>query len=146
PRPGIGVCSSGTPKRPARPAAGSGKLRVMKPDLSALALALGAALLWTAWALMPDAATNDAAHILTAVAGARPAVHLSALLQLAGAALVVPGLAAETAPDRRTRAGATLTLLGAVGMAADAVYHQLAYAMTAPGIAQDAILPVMTQM
>jgi hypothetical protein len=115
-------------------------------NLSAATLALGAILLWTAWALMPDAATNDAAHILTAVAAARDAVHASAILQLAGAALLAAGLAAETARERGTRAGATLVLLGAVGMAADAVYHQLAYAMTAPAIARDAVLPVMIQM
>ena len=37
-------------------------------------------------------------------------------------------------------------MLGAVGMAADAVYHQLGYAMTAPGSARDAALLVMTKM
>ncbi len=61
-------------------------------------------------------------------------------------ALLVPGLVAEGAPGRRTRAGAVTLLLGVVGMAADAVYHQLAYEMTAPGIAREAVLPVMTKM
>jgi hypothetical protein len=118
----------------------------MKLQVSAAALAIGAAALWVAWALMPDAGTNDAAHILTAVAAAREAVRASALLQLLGAALLVPGLVAEGAAERRTRAGAVALLLGAVGMAADAVYHQLAYEMTAPGIAREAVLPVMTKM
>ena len=31
-------------------------------------------------------------------------------------------------------------------MAADAVYHQLAYEMTGPGVAREAVLPVMTRM
>ena len=118
----------------------------MKPDAAAVTLALGAILLWTAWALMPDAATNDAAHILAAVSSARDSVRASAIVQLAGAALLITGLAAEAAPERRTRAGAVALLLGCVGMAADAVYHQLAYEMTGPGVAREAVLPVMTRM
>jgi hypothetical protein len=118
----------------------------MKPDASAVELALGAVLLWAAWALMPDAATNDAAHILTAVTSARAAVRASAILQLAGAALLVAGLAVEASDDRGTRAGAVAMLIGSAGMAADAVYHQLAFAMTAPGVARDAVLPVMAKM
>jgi hypothetical protein len=116
----------------------------IKPDASAISLALGAVLSWCAWALMPDAATNDAAHILTAVAGARDAVRASAIMQLAGSALLVAGLVAEAREGRR--AGAIATLLGGVGMAADAVYHQLAFEMTAPGVAREAVLPVMTKM
>jgi hypothetical protein len=118
----------------------------MKLDASAVTLAIGAAFLWVAWALMPDAGTNDADHILTAVAAERETVRASALLQLLGAALLVPGLVAEGAAERRTRAGAVALLLGAVGMGADAVYHQLAYEMTAPGVAREAVLPVMTKM
>ena len=89
----------------------------MKLDVTSYALAAGAVCLWAAWALMPDAATNDAAHILAAVAARREAVRASAILQLAGAALLVPGLAAEAAPERRTRAGAVALLLGSLGMA-----------------------------
>lgn len=118
----------------------------MKLNLSGWALAAGSVCLWLAWALMPDAATNDAAHILAAVAAQRAAVHRSTILQLAGAALLVPGLVAQGAPERGTRAGAIALLWGAMGMAADAVYHQLAYQMTAPGVAPDAVLPVMTRM
>lgn len=118
----------------------------MKPTLAGWALAAGSICLWLAWVLMPDAATNDAAHILAVVASQRAAVHRSTILQLAGAALLVPGLVAQGAPERRTRAGAIALLWGAMGMAADAVYHQLAYQMTAPGIASDAVLPVMTRM
>ena len=118
----------------------------MKPDASVVALSLGAVLLWAAWALMPDAATNDAGHILAAVSAARAAVRASALLQLVGAALLVAGLAVEAGEGRRARAGAVAMLVGSVGMAADAVYHQLAFEMTAPGVARDAVLPVMAKM
>lgn len=118
----------------------------MKRNLAGWALAAGSICLWLAWALMPDAATNDAAHILAAVGAQRAAVHRSTILQLAGAALLVPGLVAQGAPERGTRTGAIALLWGAMGMAADAVYHQLAYEMTAPGVALDAMLPVMTRM
>ena len=111
------------------------------------ALAPGAAFVWLAWSLMPDAATNDARVILAAVSGARASVRASALVQLAGAALLVPGLVGEllSRPGAR-RAGTVLMLLGALGMAADAVYHQLAYEMTAPGVARDAQMSVMVAM
>ena len=79
-------------------AAFADKMRDMKLKLAGLALAAGSILLWLAWVLMPDAATNDAAHILAAVASQRDAVHRSTILQLAGAALLVPG------PGRRGRA------------------------------------------
>jgi hypothetical protein len=118
----------------------------MKPTFTGLALAAGAGCIFVAWGLMPDAATNDAGHILSAVASARPRVHASALLQLLGAALLVPGLVAEARARRSTTAGAIVTLWGVLGMAADAVFHQLAYEMTAPGIARDAVLPIMTAM
>ncbi len=119
----------------------------MQRTLSAAALAAAAVLIWIAWWLMPDAATNDATAILDAVARHRAAVHASALVQLAGAALLVPGLLGEVlARPGARRAGTTLMLLGAVGMAADAVYHQLAYEMTAPGLARAALLPVMVKM
>jgi hypothetical protein len=114
--------------------------------LTGCALTAGAICLWISWALMPDAATNNADHILTAVASSRGNVRASALLQLLGAALVVPGLVAEGAPERGTRAGAVVLLWGAMGMAADAVYHQLAFEMTARGVARDAVLPVMANM
>jgi hypothetical protein len=118
----------------------------MKLNLAGSSLALGSICIWAAWVLMPDAATNDAARILEAVSSQRIAVHRSSLLQLAGAALLVPRLVAESARERGTRAGAIALLFGAMGMAADAVYHQLAYEMTAPDVAREAVLPVMARM
>ena len=118
----------------------------MKPTFPGAALAAGAGCVFLAWWLMPDAATNDAGHILTAVAGARARVQASARLQLLGAALLVPGLIAEARERRSTTLGVIVTLWGVLGMAADAVFHQLAYQMTAPGVAREAVLPVMEKM
>jgi hypothetical protein len=118
----------------------------MKPTFTGLALAAGAGCVFIAWSLMPDAATNDAGHILAAVASARARVHASALLQLVGAALLVPGLVAEARERRSATLALIVTLWGVLGMAADAVFHQLAYEMTAPGVAPDAVVPVMQKM
>jgi hypothetical protein len=118
----------------------------MKLTLAKAALAAGAGCVFVAWWLMPDAATNDPGHILSAVAGARPRVHASALLQLLGAALLVPGLVGEARDRLSTTLGVIVTLWGVLGMAADAVFHQLAYQMTAPGVAGEAVLPVMEKM
>jgi hypothetical protein len=118
----------------------------MKTNLGGLALAMGAGLIWLAWWLMPDAATNDVAVILAAVGPCRPRVQASALAQLVGAALLVPGLVAEAAGRRGARAGAIVLLWGVLGLAADAVYHQLAYEVTAPDVAGAGVLTVMTKM
>ena len=118
----------------------------MKTSSSGAALAAGAGCIFVAWWLMPDAATNDAGHILSAVASGRSHVHASALLQLLGAALLVPGLLAEAKKPQPATAGVLVTLWGVLGMAADAVFHQLAYEMTAPGVARDMVLPVMEKM
>jgi hypothetical protein len=119
----------------------------MKPNLlTGTTLAAGAGCIFIAWWLMPDAATNDVGHILSAVATARDRVHTSALLQLLGSALLVPGLVAEARDRRSTTPAVIVTLWGALGMAADAVFHQLAYEMTAPGVAQVAVLQVMGKM
>lgn len=109
-------------------------------------LALGATAIFAAWLLMPDAATNDAAHILAAVGAARGRVRASALIQLAGSALLVPGLLALARDGRAGRAGPLLSMWGAVGMAADAVFHQLAVQLTAPTVDPAAALAVMQRM
>ena len=115
----------------------------MSTNRDRLVLAAGAACLFAAWALMPDAATNDAAHILEAVAAARPRVRASALIQLLGAALLLPGLLGLA---RGGTPGLVPMVWGALGMGADAVFHQLAYEMTAPGVQRAAVLPVMARM
>jgi hypothetical protein len=106
-------------------------------------MSAGALCIFAAWALMPDAATNDAGHILDAVAATRPRVQASALIQLLGAALLIPGLLALA---HRGTPGLLPIAWGVLGMGADAVFHQLAYEMTAPGISTAAVLPVMQRM
>jgi hypothetical protein len=110
-----------------------------------------AALFFASWLLMPGVGVTDAREILERVGRQPGAVRLSALLQLASAAcyapalLAVPGLAAA-AGRRGFTAGAALLLVGAMGSAADAVFHLLAAEMVAPGVDRAAMLPVMERM
>jgi hypothetical protein len=110
-----------------------------------------AACFWTGWMLMPGVGITDAGTILTLVAMHPDRVLVSALLQLASAALLalaIPGLATRfVGRDRRWGALATgLLSVGACGDAADAIYHQLAYEMVRPGVDANAMLPVMQRM
>jgi hypothetical protein len=115
--------------------------------VAGVSLIAAALLLWIAWALMPDAATADARHILEAVGANRERVALSAVVQLVASALFAPGVLFAARQGRRvTFWGATLLVIGAMGMAADAVYHQLAVEMTAPGVDGASVLPVMEAM
>ena len=114
------------------------------------ALVAGAASFWAAWALMPGVGIVDPRHIFAIVAERRGLVALSVVLQLVSAALYAPaivGLAADPRVNRRpVRLAATLLAIGAMGSAADAVLHLLAYAMTAPGLDREAQVPVMAFM
>lgn len=103
--------------------------------------------LWLAWALMPDAATNDPARILVQIGAHRPRVWLSALVQLAACAAFAPAvLQLAGRGGRATFAGGALLLIGAMGMAADAVYHQAAYQVAAPDLDPAAVVPVLARM
>ncbi|HEY8925825.1 MAG TPA: hypothetical protein VIU64_15665 [Polyangia bacterium] len=120
-------------------------------EVAAFGLIGGALLFWLSWSLMPQPGTTDAAFILAAVAGQRGSVLASAILQTLCAVTLVPAalLAVRLRPARGARllyVGAALLLVGAVGHGADAVYHQMAYEMTAPGTQRSAMLPVMTRM
>ncbi len=110
-------------------------------------LIVAAILFWLSWFLMPEPGTVDASFILSAIAAQRGQVLLSAILQTICAIAVVPVvLSVATARSGLVRLGALLTLVGALGNAADAVYHQMAYEMTAPDVDRTAMLPVMTRM
>jgi len=110
---------------------------------------LGAAVaFWLAWFLMPLPGTTDAAFILEQVGAARVQVYWSVALQLVSSALFVPALLGLTSltPLRDSRPGfvaAALVGVGVTGFAADAIYHLLAYEMSLPGVAREAMLPVM---
>jgi len=114
-------------------------------------LVAGCALFWTSWALMPLPGTRDTDRILALVASQRGAVLLSCVVQLASAAawsvalVIAPG-----ATDRRGRpawwSGACLLVVGMAGSAADAIYHLVAYELTAPGVAGDTARLVMARV
>lgn len=110
---------------------------------------IGAAVLfWLSWLLMPGVGVTDARQILAGVAAGRPAVAVSVVAQLVSAALYVPALVGvATLPARvagpPVRAAAIVFLLGAMGSAADAVFHLLAFAMTQPGLDPAPLVPVM---
>ena len=103
---------------------------------------------WGAWFLMPLPGTTDAAFILEQVGATPERVWWSVVLQVTSSALFLPGLLG-IARDVRLResgsafAAAALTGVGVTGLAADAIYHLAAYEMSRPGVARDAMLPVM---
>jgi len=137
----------------ATPALSATTLLLGRPEREAAGWSLigGAVLFWLSWYLMPQPGTTDAAYILAAVAGQRGSVLASAILQTLFAVALVPAalVAVRLRPARGARllyVGAALLLVGAVGNGADAVYHQLAYEMTAPGAQESAMVPIMTRM
>ncbi len=103
---------------------------------------------WLAWFLMPLPGTTDAAFILEQVALTPGSVFASVAVQLVSSALLVPGVLGivQATPLRESTGAflaASLVGIGATGFAADAIYHLLAAEMVAPGLAREAMLPVM---
>jgi len=119
--------------------------------LAGVSLAAAATLFWTAWVLMPGVGIVDPRHIFALVATERHLVLTSVVLQLISAAAYGPAVIGLASHPRLGRlpgvgVGATLLVIGAMGSAADAVLHLLAYAMTAPGLDPAAQVPVMAFM
>jgi hypothetical protein len=115
------------------------------------ALVAAAALFWLAWLLMPGVGITDAARILDLVGEHAARVRVSVAAQLLSAACYAPALVGIVATrrlrrQRAVRAGAILLAIGAMGSAADAVFHLLAVEMVAPGADRSAVLPVMARM
>lgn len=112
---------------------------------------VGAALtFWLAWFLMPLPGTADPAFILEQVGLTPDRVYGSVVIQLISSALFVPALLGlvSTTPLRGSGHGfaaATLFGVGVTGLAADAIYHLVAYEMVLPGVTRDAMVPVMTR-
>lgn len=116
-----------------------------------MALAAAASLFWLSWLLMPGVGVTDTLRIFELVGAQRSQVAASVVLQLASAVLYAPallGTVAEPELGQRSdvRRGAALLLVGAMGSAADAVLHLLAYAMTQPDLDAAALVPVMQFM
>jgi hypothetical protein len=114
--------------------------------LAGAVLTFAAVTFWLAWALMPDAGTNDAAHILAAVHANRVAVRWSVVVQLVSSVAFVPAVVLARPVSERALAGACLVLVGAMGTAADAIFHLAAYYMTADGVVAASVLEPMRLM
>jgi hypothetical protein len=114
-------------------------------------LVVASALFWLSWTLMPGVGVTDTRQILERVALQRDAVWLSTALQLISAACFAPAIAGLVRlGDARGRrglvTGAVLLAVGAMGSAADAIFHLLAYYMTEPGMDLAAMAPLMDRM
>ena len=114
-------------------------------------LVAGSILFWLSWTLMPGVGVTDTRQIFERVAMQRDAVWLSTLLQLVSAACFAPAVAGLARIGRALgragiTAGAVLLAIGAMGSAADAVFHLLAYYMTAPEMDLAAMVPLMERM
>ena len=114
-------------------------------------LLAAASAFFVAWLLMPGVGITGAARIFELVGAHRGQVLASSVVQLVSAACYAPALVALVTAPAAARApglrlGAALLLAGAMGSAADAIYHLFAYEMTAPGVPRDAMLPVMARM
>jgi len=119
--------------------------------LAGTSLIAAAALFWLSWLLMPGVGITDAARILDLVGQHAGRVRVSVALQLLSAACYAPALVGILATrrlrrQRWIRAGAILLSIGAMGSAADAVFHLLAVEMVGPGVDRAAVLPVMARM
>ncbi len=110
---------------------------------------VGAAIsFWLAWFLMPLPGTTDAGFILAEVGATSGRVFWSVAFQLISSALFAPALLGLVSVSPRRGAGlgfaaASLVGVGVTGLAADAIYHLVAYEMSLPGVTRDAMLPVM---
>jgi hypothetical protein len=120
----------------------------MRSPLAGALLVFGAVTFWLAWVLMPDAGTNDAAHILEVVRANRSGVWWSVVVQIVSSVALVPAVlglyaAAGAGSARGLLLGASLVLVGAMGMCADAFFHLAAYYMTADGVAASTVYEPM---
>lgn len=113
---------------------------------------IGAATLFAiAWYLMPVAGETDALEIFRIVTPQRGAVLAAAILQLIAATLYVPAMIGiirdRTLPwSAKVSRPASILIIGTLGLATDAIDHLLSYAMTAPGVDQNAQVQVMEFM
>lgn len=107
----------------------------MTQRLAGALLIFAAVTFWFGWWLMPDAGTNDAAHILAVVRENRDSVWWSALVHIVSAVCFVPAVlgieARRDCASGGSQIGAALVLVGAMGSCADAFFHLIAYYMTA---------------
>ncbi|HRH46003.1 MAG TPA: hypothetical protein PKY82_30450 [Pyrinomonadaceae bacterium] len=116
-----------------------------------LLLISAAVLFWLAWLMMPGVGVTDARQIFTLVSTQRSLVMVSVVIQLISAVLYVPALLGVVLDVNRSsfptvQRWSGLLIVGAMGSAADAVLHLLAFAMTAPGLEIEKLISVMEFM
>lgn len=112
---------------------------------------LASAGFWLAWSLMPGVGVTDTDTIFALIGQHRSAVFASVIVQLLSAAAYAPGVVGLLGTglgrsSRLLRAGGVLLLLGAMGSAADAIFHLVAVEMTAPGIDRASMAIVMRRL
>lgn len=118
----------------------------------ASACLVGAALLFAlSWYFMPAAGITDTREIFRIVTPQRGEVLAASIMQLVSAALFVPAMIAiirnVNAPfAAKLWRPASVLVVGTLGLAADAIDRLLSYAMTAPGVDQEAQVEVMQFM
>jgi hypothetical protein len=123
--------------------------RTMRAAAGSLIAASG--LFAVSWFFMPAAGITDTYEIFRIVTPQRGEVLVAVILQLLSAALFVPAMVGILRNVEAPSAGkvwlpAAVLILGTLGLAADAVDHLLAYAMTAPGVDQAAQVETMQFM
>jgi hypothetical protein len=123
----------------------------VRSKVAGLCLLFASAAFWLSWVLMPGVGVTDTATIFALVGEHRPDVFASVVIQLVSAAAygagVVTYFAAQgSSPRKAILAGGVLLAVGAMGSAADAVFHLVAYEMTAPAIPLDAVAPIMRRL
>ena len=116
-----------------------------------LALVFASTCFWLSWCLMPGVGVTDTDTIFRLVAAHRDSVFVSVVLQLVSAAAYAPGIvgivsASGTQRSAAARIGAALLAVGAMGSAADAIYHLVAYEMTAPNLPLGTLAPIMRRL
>jgi hypothetical protein len=113
---------------------------------------IGAATLFAiAWYLMPVPGETDVREIFRIVTPQRGAVLAAAILQLIAATLYVPAMIGiirgnSSPSSAKVWRPASILIIGTLGLATDAIDHLLSYAMTAPGVDQNAQVQVMEFM
>src|SRR5579859_6622492 len=127
------------------------RIQILLLRIIGIWLVVASALFWIAWVLMPGVGVTDAQEFLNLVAQQRPQVRLSAIVQLASAAAYAPALVGVAGWGQYRKSitievGAILLLIGAMGSAADAIFHLVAYEMTAPDAAREALIPVLARL
>jgi hypothetical protein len=100
---------------------------------------LAGILCWLGWALLPDLGHHDPAQTLALVAAHRSQVWWAVVTQLTTSLILGIGVIALQTDQRATRSktmrvGATLVVVGAMGLCLEAFFHWLTFYMTAPTV------------